>query len=291
MFFVFEGANGSGKSTALRAAGERLKASGHDVMVTREPGGSMTAETIRRILLDPDVSMDPHEQTLLFMAARRNHLRTVILPALEAGRIVLCDRFVASTLVYQTIRPEGGAPLSTGEVVSAHAQWCHDARPDMQFVLHIDADEAARRRAGRVAETDRFESDDREYELACIDRFAESGRILGFRQHDVDATRTPDQVVDSIMAVLDRAARDALWVPMVHQIGTDRGGFWTPDTDEHGSVWWSHEPSEAHRRASDMMRDDNGRMIRFAPRSLAIEALSRRVSTIEIDSAARRLAG
>lgn len=289
MFFVFEGANGSGKSTALRAAAARLRASGHDPMVTREPGGSETAETIRGILLDPSVSLDPHEQTLLFMAARRNHLRQVILPALEAGRIVLCDRFVGSTLVYQTIRPEGGPPLSTEEVVSAHRQWCHGIRPDMQFVLHVDADEASRRRAGRLAEADRFESDDREYELACIDRFAESGRILGFRQHDVDANRDPDHVVDSIMEVLDRAARDALWAPMIHQTGHDRLGFWTPVTNGDGSVWWSHDPSEAHRRASDMMREDNGRMMRFAPRSLAIEALDRRVTTSDIDRAAERL--
>lgn len=290
MFFVFEGANGSGKTTALRTAADRLKARGHDVMVTREPGGSETAETIRSILLDPSVAMDPHEQTLLFMAARRNHLRMVVEPALAAGRIVLCDRFVGSTLVYQTIRPEGGPPLSTGEVIDAHARWCRGMRPDMQFVLNVDIEEAARRRTHRDGEIDRFESDDREYEAACIERFAESGRILGFRQHDVDANRSPDLVVDSVMEVLEPAARDGLWAPMVHQVGHDRRGFWTPVTGTDGSVWWSHDPSEAHRKASDMMREDNGRMIRFAPRSLAIEALARRVTTVEIEAASARLA-
>lgn len=290
MFFVFEGANGSGKTTAMRTVAERLRARGFDPMVTREPGGSESAETIRKILLDPTISLDPHEQTLLFMAARRNHLRTVIRPALEAGRIVLCDRFVGSTLVYQTIRPEGGDPLSTAEVVNAHRQWCDGFKPDMQFVLVVGTEEAARRRAGRTAEADRFESDDETYEAACIDRFGESGRLLGFRQFDVDANRSPDLVVDSLMEVLEPAARDALWVPMMHQIAVDRSGFWTPALDESGSVWWSHDPSEAHRRAAEMMREDPSRMMRFAPRSIAIEALSRRVTTEDLDRAARRIA-
>ncbi len=287
MFFVFEGPNGSGKTTAMRTVAERMRSLGADVITTREPGGSETAEKIRSLLLDPSIPMDPHEQTLLFMAARRNHIRTVIRPAMERGAIVLCDRFVASTMVYQTLRPEGGPPLSTSEVVAAHEQWCWGMAPDMQFHLHLPVAVAAGRRSGRAAVDDRYESDDMAYEQACADRYAESGRLLGFRQHDIQADGSPEQTVERLMGVMHRVAEDRLWSIVVHRVGADRTGRWYPVTDRGGRVWWTHEPSEAHRRAMDEHARDGGAQIRFVRRSAAVAAIDSGMTTCETEAASR----
>jgi len=287
MFFVFEGPNGSGKTTAMRRVAELMKEAGADVITTREPGGSVTAEKIRTLLLDPQVPMDPHEQTLLFMAARRNHIRKVILPSIERGTIVLCDRFVASTLVYQTLRPEGGPPLSTDEVISAHGEWCWGLSPDMQFHLHLPVEVAASRRGGRAVSDDRYESDDLDYERACADRYAESGRLLGFRQHDVDADRTPEQVVAAIMEVMRRVATDRLWSMMSYRVRGDRSGSWFPVMDERGSVWWTHDPNEAHRRAVEEYKRDGSAQIRFVRRSAAVASVDSGMTTIEVEAAGR----
>lgn len=287
MFFVFEGANGSGKTTAMRTVAERMRSLGADVVTTREPGGSETAERIRTLLLDPSVPMDPHEQTLLFMAARRNHIRTVIRPAIERGAIVLCDRFVASTMVYQTIRPEGGEPLSTREVFDAHERWCWGMAPDMQFHLHLPVEEAAARRSGRTASDDRYESDDLEYERACAERYANSGSLLGFRQHDVPAGGSPEATVEHLMQVLGRVAEDRLWSIVVYRMQADRSGRWYPLMHPSGGVWWTHEPSEAHRRAAEEHRRHGGAQIRFVRRSAAVAAVDSGMTTQQADAASK----
>ncbi|PRO64416.1 dTMP kinase [Alkalicoccus urumqiensis] len=102
MFMTVEGGEGAGKTTVLHEAAERLRHLGYDVMTTREPGGSRIAEKIRTIILDPGhTEMDARTEALLYAAARRQHLVEKVLPALEKGTIVFCDRFVDSSLVYQ----------------------------------------------------------------------------------------------------------------------------------------------------------------------------------------------
>ncbi|MCB2134988.1 MAG: dTMP kinase, partial [Rhodobacteraceae bacterium] len=102
MFITFEGIDGSGKSTQARLLADHLRAAGHDVVLTREPGGSPGAEEIRRLVLegDPD-RWSAETEVLLFTAARRDHLERTIEPALQAGRIVISDRFADSTRMYQ----------------------------------------------------------------------------------------------------------------------------------------------------------------------------------------------
>ena len=101
-FIVLDGPNGCGKSTQIQALKLRLEASGYDVVTTREPGGSPGAEEIRNLLVTGEANKwDAITELLLFSAARRNHIETMIKPALAAGKIVLCDRFVASTIAYQ----------------------------------------------------------------------------------------------------------------------------------------------------------------------------------------------
>ena len=102
LFISFEGGDGSGKTTALRYILQELQQRGYDVVYTREPGGSEIAEQIRRVILDVDnTNMEVRTEALLYAASRRQHLVEKIIPALEAGKIVLCDRFVDSSLAYQ----------------------------------------------------------------------------------------------------------------------------------------------------------------------------------------------
>lgn len=102
MFITFEGIEGSGKTTQVKLLAERLKESGHSVVVTREPGGTPIADQIRKILLDArNKNLEPFAELLLYYAAREQHIKEVIAPALKAGKIVLCDRFIDASVAYQ----------------------------------------------------------------------------------------------------------------------------------------------------------------------------------------------
>lgn len=102
LFISFEGNDGSGKSSAIKAVYDKLKEDGYDVILTREPGGSKIAEKIRELILDTDnVGMDDITEALLYAASRREHITKTIIPALNMGKIILCDRFLDSSLAYQ----------------------------------------------------------------------------------------------------------------------------------------------------------------------------------------------
>ena len=100
-FITFEGADGGGKSTQVQLAAQWLRQKGFEVVTTREPGGTVLAEKVRELVLDPALPLNTISQTLLYLAARSEHVEKVIKPALNAGKMVLCDRFSDSTLVYQ----------------------------------------------------------------------------------------------------------------------------------------------------------------------------------------------
>jgi dTMP kinase len=152
-FLTFEGADGSGKSTQARRLGEVLKAEGHDVVLTREPGGSVGAEEIRRLLVEGDPTRWSAEtEILLFTAARRDHLERTILPALKRGAIVISDRFADSTRVYQ-----GAARAELRSTVEALHKLMITHEPDLTLVIDIDADEGLKRGLARQSGEDRFE--------------------------------------------------------------------------------------------------------------------------------------
>ncbi len=152
-FFSFEGIDGSGKSTQARLLADTLRAAGHDPVLTREPGGSAGAEEIRRLLVegDPD-RWSAETEILLFTAARRDHLEKTILPALNAGRVVVTDRFADSTRVYQ------GA---TRGDLRGHVDRLHDEmigrEPDVTFVIDMQPGAALSRGLARASGEDRFE--------------------------------------------------------------------------------------------------------------------------------------
>lgn len=149
----FEGIDGSGKSTQARALAVALEARGHDVVLTREPGGAPGAEAIRRLLVegDPD-RWSAETEILLFNAARRDHLEKTILPALDAGRIVITDRFADSTRIYQ-----GAARASLRPLVDKLHALVIGLEPDLTFLIDMDPGAALARGLARRSGEDRFE--------------------------------------------------------------------------------------------------------------------------------------
>ena len=152
-FITFEGVDGSGKTTQLRLLAARLRATGIEVTETREPGGAPGAEQIRRLLVEGEPGRWSAEtETLLFTAARRDHLERTILPALAAGGTVLCDRFADSTRVYQ-----GAARADLRGVVDALHDLMIGREPDLTLILDLDPAEALSRGLARGGAEDRFE--------------------------------------------------------------------------------------------------------------------------------------
>ncbi|MCA1454028.1 dTMP kinase [Bradyrhizobium sp. BRP22] len=158
-FITFEGGEGSGKSTQIRRLAERLNAAKLRAIVTREPGGSPGAEVIRHLLLSGmGKLLGPDAETLLFAAARDDHVHTVILPALDQGIWVLCDRFFDSTRVYQGRL--GQVPF--GLVNAMQRVTIGDLKPDLTFILDVPVEVGLKRAAARRGDAapDRFESED-----------------------------------------------------------------------------------------------------------------------------------
>lgn len=152
-FITFEGIDGAGKSTHLADVAARFGATGDQVLVTREPGGTPLAEQLRGLLLE--TPMDPLTEALIVFASRRDHVVQVISPALQSGATVLCDRFSDASAAYQG----GGRGLSS-QVLSTLETWVHpDLQPDLTFWFDLPPEVAAQRRA-IARPPDRFEQQD-----------------------------------------------------------------------------------------------------------------------------------
>ncbi len=153
-FISFEGIDGSGKSTQARLLADALDRAGYDVVLTREPGGSPGAEEIRRLVLegDPD-RWSAETEILLFTAARRDHLERTIQPALDAGKIVICDRFADSTRVYQGVSRGDLRPV----VDQLHSLMI-TREPDLTILIDMDPAQGLSRALGRQGTEERFES-------------------------------------------------------------------------------------------------------------------------------------
>ena len=152
-FITFEGIDGSGKSTQIQNLAKFLEDYGFDIIITREPGGSIGGEEIRNLLLQGGVDRWSAEtEILLFTAARRDHLERIILPALQDGKIVICDRFTDSTRMYQGMRGpklRGLVDRLTKEVINCD--------PDLTIIIDIDPEISLRRAKSRETAEERFE--------------------------------------------------------------------------------------------------------------------------------------
>lgn len=149
MFITFEGLDGCGKSTQMERLAQALRADGHDVVTTREPGGTPTGEKIRSVLLDSGTrQLSPLAELALMFAARAQHIEEVIVPALAAGKVVLSDRFTDSSEAYQG----GGRELGSDAVLALHEVLCGGLQPDLTILMDSDvAASVARARRRNVA--------------------------------------------------------------------------------------------------------------------------------------------
>jgi dTMP kinase len=173
LLVVFEGAEGAGKSTQLRVLADWLRARGRDVVAVREPGGTVVGDEIRRILLDPNSDIVPRSEALLFMASRAQLVEREIRPALEAGAIVLLDRFFLSTYAYQGI----GRGLPEADLRSANAIATQGLVPDITLLLTMPVADGLARATER-GERDRMER----AELAFHERVARAFETFATRE-------------------------------------------------------------------------------------------------------------
>jgi len=190
MFLTFEGIDGSGKSTQARMLAEHLRLSGHEVVLTREPGGSPGAEEIRRLVLegDPD-RWSAETEILLFTAARRDHLERTIEPALAEGKIVICDRFADSTRMYQG--------LSRGDlraIVDQLHQLMIRREPDLTLLIDMDPETGLARAKGRQGVEERFEDFGPDLQRRMRKGFLELAEEFPERFRVIDGNRDMDSV-------------------------------------------------------------------------------------------------
>lgn len=189
-FITFEGIDGSGKSTQLLRLAEALKEDGYDVITTREPGGSKGAEEIRALVLEGATDRWSAEtEILLFTAARRDHMERTILPALAAGKIVLCDRFADSTRMYQG--------LSRGDL-RALVDQLHDLmigrEPDLTVLIDMDPAVGLARAKGRQTAEERFEDFGQDLQTKMRAGFLALSKEFADRYRVLDGNRSMDDV-------------------------------------------------------------------------------------------------
>ena len=199
LFITIEGGEGAGKSTQIANAREWLHARGHDVLVTREPGGTTLGERIRELLLDVQhEQLDARTELLLMFAARSQLLAERIRPALAAGRTVLCDRFTDATWAYQ-----GGGRGLPADDIAALEQLVHgDLQPDLTLLLDLDPAQGRARLASRLEAADRIEREDAGFFERVREAYLARARQFPRRFAVVDADGDPDTVRERLLCVL-----------------------------------------------------------------------------------------
>lgn len=197
-FITFEGGEGAGKSTQVRRLAARLQADGRQVVATREPGGSVGAESIRDLVLNGAADRwSPVTETLLMYAARRDHIERTIAPALARGDWVLCDRFADSTRAYQ-----GAAGGTSPELIAAlEHHILGEATPDLTLVFDLPPETGLARAHSRGGEM-RFESKGLAFHQALREGFRRIAATEPERCALIDADQTPDQVEAAVWTVL-----------------------------------------------------------------------------------------
>lgn len=208
-FITFEGLDGTGKSTQMRKLAAVLREAGHKVIETREPGGTPTAEKIRKVLLDSGTAgLAPLAEMALMFGSRAQHIAEVIEPGLAAGNIVLCDRFTDSTEAYQG----SGRRIGSEPVRELHRVLCGDLQPDLTILMDSNPHASvsrARRRNRRASKTssrshdeNRFEQETRSFFARVRDGYLAIAKREPERVVVIDARGTPEQTHQKILEVL-----------------------------------------------------------------------------------------
>ncbi|SMC68040.1 dTMP kinase [Rhizobium sp. RU36D] len=220
LFISFEGGEGAGKSTQINRLADRLNQQGYQVVTTREPGGSPGAEALRHVLLSGAAeAFGVRMEAILFAAARNDHVRTVILPALKKGSIVLCDRFMDSSRVYQGVTGN----LSSDFIDALERVAVEGVRPDLTLIFDLPAakglERANRRRGGaepskrgRSAQTpDRFEKEEVETHEKRRQAFLDIAAAEPQRCKVIDAMMDEDAVSAAVIKLVEPLAKSGLF--------------------------------------------------------------------------------
>lgn len=199
-FITFEGGEGSGKSTVMKDVATRLTKEGYKLVLTREPGGTPIAEEIRNVILDKDnTKMDPRTEALLYAASRRQHLVEKIWPALERGEIVLCDRYLDSSLAYQ-----GGARgLGVDEVLSINMFATEGEYPDLTLLFDLEPEEGLKRiEKNKRREVNRLDLEKLEFHKKVRDNFRALAKKYSTRYVVIDASKSLNEVEDEVYKII-----------------------------------------------------------------------------------------
>lgn len=199
MFITFEGPEGSGKTTQIALLADALRANGHTVVATREPGGTPLGDRIRGLLLDATGPIAPETEAYLMTAARAEHVRQVIEPALRSGTIVISDRFVDSTLAYQG----AGRGLPIAELDALQELAVGRLRPDLTILLDIDVHAGLARR-NATGEVNRIDREDVVFHERVAEWFRAAARAEPQRWVVVPAAGAPDAVHAAVQAAVQR---------------------------------------------------------------------------------------
>lgn len=200
-FISFEGADGGGKSTQARMAADYLRRRGYDVLVSREPGGTELAEKVRALVLDASLPLNNISQTLLYLAARSEHVEKILRPAVAAGKIVLCDRFSDSTLVYQGLAA-GRSADELDELRRLNAFACGGFAPDLTLLLDGAPEILASRRELRGV-SDRYERQGLDYQQRLRQGFLTLAQAEPERIRIIDAEGEREAVAAAVRRALD----------------------------------------------------------------------------------------
>ncbi len=195
MFVTFEGPEGGGKSTAIKAVGRQLAEAGHSLTTTREPGASAIGARVREMLLHAD-ELNPKAELFLFLADRASHVTDTIRPALERGEIVLCDRYADSTLVYQS----HARGLDEGFVRAANAFATGGLVPDLTLLFDLDPEEGLR----RLQSKDRLDAEPIEVHRRVREGFLREAAREPARWVVLDASRPPEEVAGAARQEIQR---------------------------------------------------------------------------------------
>ena len=206
MFITLEGPEGSGKTTAVEATVKKLEEMGYEIVRTREPGGTPIAEQIRNVILDKsNTSMDGRTEALLYAASRRQHLVEKVWPALKEGKVVICDRYLDSSLAYQ-----GGARgLGIDEVLNINLFATEGTWPDLTLLFDITPEEGLKRIAANASrEVNRLDLEKLEFHHKVRDSFLLLAKRYPDRYVIIDASKSREEVAKQTLdAVLSRLCK------------------------------------------------------------------------------------
>ena len=200
MFITFEGPDGSGKSTVIKTIYERLVNEKYNILLTREPGGTPIAEKIRTVILDNEnIALDPRAEALLYAASRRQHLVEKIWPALKEGKIVLCDRYLDSSLAYQG----GGRNLGVENVLNINLFATENTYPDLTIFFNVSPEVGLSRVSQdkkRVA--DRLDNESENFHDKVYETFLELTKKYKDRIVVIDASKPLNEVIENTYKIL-----------------------------------------------------------------------------------------